>query len=339
MQKKYYLLIVAFAFMLGTIVAALPIPTVKASVREDVKFYVWHSASASNIYPAVAPGGVVYVEIWIDAPDAWDNQPDVGIIAYALSIRVDPRALQVLTAQKIPYGAGFLEKFITDNLYDLFYGASTTLVVGEVDANTGTIFDIAEGIVWNPATPLPAGAGGGPIPLCRIAFMSKSNTIASPIDIFGPPRPPIVEVNAKYLTHDGVEHDVEVIDDGYYIDETPDETFFDLTSWESVVGSTWHEVWPEPCREWSIDSEEDGNDILEPSDQIDMTCLPTGYKGWYHVEWVNPDPVAGDGKADLIVKWKSDYPEFPLGVGLMIALAPAIPIVYLWRRRKWEVAK
>jgi hypothetical protein len=28
-----------------------------------------------------------------------------------------------------------------------------------------------------------------------------------------------------------------------------------------------------------------------------------------------------------------DFPEFPLGIGILLGLAPAIPVIYLWRRR------
>lgn len=32
-------------------------------------------------------------------------------------------------------------------------------------------------------------------------------------------------------------------------------------------------------------------------------------------------------------------PEFPLGLGIIMMLTPAIPIIYLWRRRRWEGTK
>jgi len=38
-----------------------------------------------------------------------------------------------------------------------------------------------------------------------------------------------------------------------------------------------------------------------------------------------------------MVTEKEIVPEFPLGTGLMIMIAAAIPIVYLWRTRRKEV--
>ena len=356
MQKKYCLLILAFAFMLGTIVASLP--PVKA--QDTVRFYVWNYAAGTNIYPGVSPPGYVIVEVWIDSPEAWDNTPE-GIVGYALSVRVDPRALEVVAAGKIrvaaPPPVGFLEGFLIEygyGYYDPFIGwvgRETKFLTGPIDATTGTIIEASEYIMGY--TELGVGAGGGPQPLMRFAFKSRSDTLASPIDLCGPWDAVLetIEITAIYTTVDGTDHYVDVLDDGYYIAETPDTMFVDALGASpydphNPIGSKWHELWPEPCREWSLDSWEDNGEppgepdgILDPSDQIDMTRLVDGYKAWYHVEWVNPEPVEGDGKADLIVKFKKEVPEFPLGVGLMIALAPAIPIVYLWRTRKKGVEK
>jgi hypothetical protein len=144
-----------------------------------------------------------------------------------------------------------------------------------------------------------------------------------------------IDVTAKYINAKGEEIAVEP-EDGYYVAETPDISFFDFKAPGSVIGSLWHELWPEYCQEWRIDSHEDtnGNGALDASEQIDITRLADEYKAWYHVEWVNPDPIPGDGKADLIVMFKEEVPEFPFGIGILMLLVPLIPIVYLWRTRK-----
>jgi len=155
----------------------------------------------------------------------------------------------------------------------------------------------------------------------------------------------VTAISATYMTPDGVHHYVDVLDDGYYIAETPDLMLFDSSAgldWTSPLGSDWLELWPGsdmPGVEiwWTLESWEDNGEPtgeLSASDQIDMINLDTGEKWWFHVEWVNPTPVASDGKTDMIGEIKPVVPEFPLGVGLMIAIAPAIPIVYLLRTRR-----
>ena len=345
MQKKYCLLILAFAFMLGTIVASLP--PVKASVRDDVKFFVWNPAYETNIYPGEPPYTMITVEIWIDSPDAWDNTAS-GITGYALSVRVDPNVLMIGYAEKIPDKNGFLEDFIFHKhpLYSFPpYKGYTALLQGEADTAAGTLFDISEQILSEQ--PLPGYPGGGPYPLCQVVFMTLSETEPSPIGIMGLPKgvpPEKYWIDAWYKTADGVEHPVEVIEHGYYNAETPDRIEFDSSpGWDPLMNpmhTDWHELWPNWCDWWTLESWEDNgvppgepDGVLDPSDQIDMLHAPEGTKWWFHVEWVNPNPIPNDGKADLICTVKP-VPEFPLGVGLMIALAPAIPIVYLWRTRK-----
>jgi hypothetical protein len=55
---------------------------------------------------------------------------------------------------------------------------------------------------------------------------------------------------------------------------------------------------------------------------------------WGHVDWLNPTPVAGDGLTDMILLDKGVVPEFPLGIGMLMAIAPMIAIAYVWRLRK-----
>jgi len=333
MQKRYCLLILAFAILLGTTVASLPIQPVKA--QDTVRFYV-----SPTIYPATSVGGYVDVEVWIDSPSAGDDAA-IGIVGWALSVRVDPRALRVDGGAKIPGSAGFLEAFLSRYNYARA-GYSTSFLVGETDPETGTTFDVSEYIMAYET--LGKGGGGGPTKLCVLYFTSRSDEIASPIDIFGIQAPPIVEVVAMYTTPDGVDHYVDVLDDGYYIAQTPGRIFFDSSqAWASdptmdPIGTDWHELWPVGCQWWTLESwnDIDGDSVLSVSDEVDMICLDTGFYAWYYVVWVNPAPGSNDGKLDLEVEFKEEIvPEFPLGVGLMIAIAPTIPIVYLWRKGKW----
>lgn len=109
-------------------------------------------------------------------------------------------------------------------------------------------------------------------------------------------------------------------------------------NWTDPVCSWWVEDCPEPGAEWHLTSWEDNEDgSLSASDQIDMLPEPPdGYKYWYHVE--SAAVVTPTGNPYMIVKFKysEEVPEFPLGLGLLMVIALAVPIVYLWRTRKKE---
>jgi hypothetical protein len=95
------------------------------------------------------------------------------------------------------------------------------------------------------------------------------------------------------------------------------------------IGSTWHQIYPDYCRWFTITSWDDNGDgVFSISDQFDFVYEDepqTTY--WAHLDAVTTDII-------LSYKGPDDVPEFPLGLGLMIAMAPAIPIVYLWRLRR-----
>jgi hypothetical protein len=99
------------------------------------------------------------------------------------------------------------------------------------------------------------------------------------------------------------------------------------------IGSTWHMIYPDYSREFVITSWEDsnGNQAFDASDQFDFEFYDEpGVPVWAHLDSVTTDII-------LTFKDKEPgVPEFPLGIGLMIAMAPAIPVVYLWRRLKKE---
>jgi hypothetical protein len=361
MQKKYYLAVLTFALVIGMAVAALS--QAKA-----------HSDGTSNVYVYIDPHPIagssagVLVNVYIDAPDAWDDTAD-GIVGWALSVRVDPTVLTVhpigarkspptqasLTGPPPPYPGGFLENYLVrhgHNYYDdMFFmwvvDYPTDFYIGDLDPATGTILDISE-IIRGYGT-LGLGAGGGPYNLCQLLFVDAdgdSTTDPSVIDLFGPPRPledPPLKINPMYLTVDGTWHDC-VVTDGAYIDETPDKMYFDVGGSgfdpASPIGTDWHELYPTYCQWWTLESWEDNSGepdgVLDESDQIDLVQIDpaTGDTIWGHVDWLNPDPVPGDGKADLIITVKPDVPEYPLGLELIMAFALMTPLIYLWRRKR-----
>ena len=98
-------------------------------------------------------------------------------------------------------------------------------------------------------------------------------------------------------------------------------------------GTIWHEIYPDYCRVFVITSWEDNGDtVFGVSDQIDFEYFDDpGVTHWAHIDDVTTDILVSEKPPPI--------PEFPLGLGLMMAIAPAIPIVYLWRTRKKVVAK
>jgi hypothetical protein len=97
------------------------------------------------------------------------------------------------------------------------------------------------------------------------------------------------------------------------------------------IGSTWHQIYPDYCREFVITSHDDtdGDGALDPSEQFDFVYQDepeTTY--WAHLDSIT---------TDLILSFKEKEPptpEFPLGIGLILAIVPIIPVVYLWRKRE-----
>lgn len=101
------------------------------------------------------------------------------------------------------------------------------------------------------------------------------------------------------------------------------------------IGTTWHQIYPVYCEEFVITSWEDNGDgVFSTSDQFDFEYFGEGVTHWAHLE---------DITTDIILSQKGEPeepgPEFPLGLEIMMMLAAAIPIVYIWRTRKWRGKK
>ena len=101
------------------------------------------------------------------------------------------------------------------------------------------------------------------------------------------------------------------------------------------IGSYWHQIYPDYSRRFKITSWEDnGNQVFDVSDQFDFEYEDEpGVTYWAHLDAVS---------TDLIWSFKDKEPptpEFPLGLTLILAIAPAIPIAYLWRLKKKVTAK
>jgi hypothetical protein len=130
--------------------------------------------------------------------------------------------------------------------------------------------------------------------------------------------------------------------DGYY-GTLPENTY--VASWvpaslfpyDHPISTDWVEQFPHPDSRWHLTSWEDNGDlVLSASDQIDMTpTTPPGPVQWFHVDqiWQSDTGIGGDQEVHMILMYKPTVPEFPLGIGILLGLAPAIPLIYLWRTR------
>lgn len=101
------------------------------------------------------------------------------------------------------------------------------------------------------------------------------------------------------------------------------------------VGTYWHQIYPPDqfCRWFVITSEEgNGDGYIQPSEQFDFEYLDEpGVIYWAHLDSVTTDILVSEKP---IEPEPPPIPEFPLGLGLTMAIVLAIPIVYLWRTRK-----
>jgi hypothetical protein len=95
------------------------------------------------------------------------------------------------------------------------------------------------------------------------------------------------------------------------------------------IGTRWHQIYPDYCRTFTINSHTDnGNPGFDPSDQFDFEYddeAGTVYDA--HLDSVT---------TNILVSAKpggGPVPEFPMGIGLIFAVAPLISIIYLWRTK------
>jgi len=181
---------------------------------------------------------------------------------------------------------------------------------------------------------IPSGAGESGGKLCTLYFVSVQNTYSEIT----------IDLSSGYQDKAGNQYLANPIDGHYNM--PPNSIALDCTTGaaspldpSNPIGSGWHEIQPEYSNQYTLTSWKDNGDLkLSGSDQIDITDDTTGDVTWWHIEWFNPDfdPATdqGDGEPDLIATSKADIPEYPSGVGLLMILAPLIPLAYLWRIRK-----
>jgi hypothetical protein len=121
------------------------------------------------------------------------------------------------------------------------------------------------------------------------------------------------------------------MDDGYYLAETPDTMMFDSGGYDPAdpLYSDWHELWPQYCDDWTLESWVDNGDgVLSASDQIDMNNTDNpGEHLDFHVDWVNPTPIPNDGKTDVVLTISEVAPDLSIE-GVVLPYIGAVPLIY-----------
>jgi len=119
-----------------------------------------------------------------------------------------------------------------------------------------------------------------------------------------------------------------------------------LFPYTEPISTNWVEQYPNLGNKWhltswnTLDSPDNGNGYLDPSDQIDMTPTdPTGLKQYFHVDQIWGCDADPNTYVYMILTKKPEVPEFPLGIGMLMAIVPLIPIAYLWRTRRKVMKK
>jgi hypothetical protein len=212
---------ILLAFLLITsLMLALSAQSVKATERTNVKMYVWNPETSSTHYPGKPYPQTTWIQIWIDAPDAWTDTA-AGIVSYNLKLRFDPEFAEATAASQFPdldddgFPNGFLGVYLSN--YHPEWTLGVLWAPPLVDNVAGTV-EIAEAIAGY--TFLGLGAGGSltdpvtgdpldPTPLARIAIRTRSDAtdvLTTWLQI----------IDAVYLTPDSVRHPVEVVGWGTY---------------------------------------------------------------------------------------------------------------------------
>jgi hypothetical protein len=410
LAKKYLLLLITIPIFLLSLIATT-IPVQAAISTPYVKVY-----TSQAVYPFKPPGlpgtGSIHMIDFIIETHGFYSDWTPSIIGWGMLVQVDPSVILPIQVRGAMTGY-----FLFDWYLMSWEFPPPPTFVSSIDPTTG---EVSASETFMPPPLHGAGDEYSGLKLFTIVVRTQSDTQPCLINI----------VKGDYQTENGVWHNFEIANDAQYGE--PSATYISNTNptidLTSPIGSTWHELWPNYCNMMTLHSWEDNDDeVLSPSDQIDMVNETDGYLYWWHVDAVtvtihwtfkdgtfigepgeaeptytrdnldyseNPigttwyqiypefnrtfeitswddnsgapdtpgngvfDPsdqfdfvYEDDGATynahlddvtiDLILsfKYKEVFPEFPLGIGLMLAIAPAIPIVYLWRTRKKVTAK
>jgi len=138
----------------------------------------------------------------------------------------------------------------------------------------------------------------------------------------------VEEVTVTLVLEPKVPGDLVYVEYDCCEDVIPPDPITNPVPWPVPLGTSWHEKYPVFCTRYElIDFSDDGDGVLDPSDQIWLQNIDTLVVSEYHIfDWAT----------DIIVTPEPEkpVPEFPLGIGLMMIMALVIPTAYVWRLRR-----
>jgi hypothetical protein len=266
------------------------------------------SLQSPSISPQDAPDTLIFVEIYCN---------DVTALAgWQYQLNYDPTVLT--------YAADWNYYPWTDAVPDI--GAD---YVG----NAGTI----------PTTnPLYLTGMTGNFAVARIYFTVNSDGADPPMPVA--PNFSWLRLSISFMGDPEANKIPHHVYNGYY--GTPPETSYMIGSepipvpnvypYEHPISSNWIEEFPNFGNRWHLASFIDNGDMgLNPSDQIDMVQIDPPVPGNpdFHVDQIwecNADPQTF---VFMILTIKT-IPEFPFGIGIVLIIAPATALIYVWRTRR-----
>jgi general secretion pathway protein D len=202
----------------------------------------------------------------------------MDLYAWEFNITFDPNLVTCISVTEGPFlKSGGATIFVSniDNVAG-WVKAACSIMIGSGVSGSGTLAYIefhCEGPGTSPLhfKPKPEtdlyDSTGLPIPHVTIDGSVIQTEIEEPIHLHGPPLTPIHIHSNKSLVP------VHMHSQQGLIDPTlPYATY-------------WHELYPEYCQEWILNSWEDNGDgRLSPCDQIDMINIDTEEMRWYHLD-------------------------------------------------------
>jgi len=113
---------------------------------------------------------------------------------------------------------------------------------------------------------------------------------------------------------------------------------FAIPPWDpeaAPVGTGLHQIYPTFSRMIYISAwtDTDGSGTLTVSDQMTIMYMDDYSTYEVHVTGISTDIHISQKPIPPV---PPPITEFPLGIEMLMMLAPLIPIVYLWRRKGWK---
>jgi hypothetical protein len=248
------------------------------------------SAMTTTLYIDPTPAFASPCETFVVDVNVADVQ---DLYTWQFNITFDPDLLECLSVTEGPFLQNVGPTIFAGPIIDNAAGwvvAGCTLFMGPGANGSGTLAHIefhCDGLGISPLhfEPSPEtdlmDSTFAQIPHAAIDGSVIQTEYVEPIYLHGPPLTPIHMHSNESLVpvHMNSNMTLTPVHMHYIGDPLIDPIY-------EPVCTLWHELYPEFCQQWHLSSFEDhnGDGILNPNDQIDMTNLETGNVTWYHVD-------------------------------------------------------